>query len=63
MDVERIVLYETSQRKTNIVWLHLHMGSKSKQVNEHNKKETELQIQRTSRWLSERMGMEKKINR
>ena len=42
MDIESIMLSETSQmRKTNTIWFHLYVESK-KQMNKYNKTETEL---------------------
>ena len=42
MDLENIMLSETSQRKTNTVWYNLYMESKNiKLTSEYNKKETD----------------------
>ena len=45
MDLESIMLSEISQRKTNTVSYYLHVESKKiKQMNVHNKTETNSQI-------------------
>ena len=53
-DMEGIMLSEISQTETYTVWFHLYVESnKIKQIHKCNKAETELQIQRTNRWLPE----------
>ena len=48
MNLEGITLSEISQAETNTVWFHLYVESK-KQMNKHNKTETDLQIQVVAR--------------
>ena len=45
---------EISQGKTNTVCFHLHVESKKQ--NKYNYPETESQIERTNRWLTEENG-------
>ena len=40
MDLEGIMLSEISHRKTNTVWYHLHVGSKTGEYNNNLKKQT-----------------------
>ena len=42
MNLEGTTLHETSQTKTNIIWIHLHVESKKQTMNKSNKTETEL---------------------
>ena len=49
------MLSKISQRKPNTEWFHLYVEyKKTKQMNKHNKTETESKIQRTNWWLPER---------
>lgn len=52
IDLEDI-LSKRNQRKTNPVWFHLYVKSQNK-ANEQIDNNTELQMQRTSKWLPER---------
>lgn len=51
MDLEDIVLSETSQRKTYLYVSSYPWNLKIKQNSEHNKVETNSQIKRTNQWL------------
>ena len=42
---------EMRQRKTNTLWLYLHVELKKNKRSEHKKTETKLSIQRINRWL------------
>ena len=44
MDLKSITLSDISQRKTNIVWYHLHVESKKYNKLVNNKKEADSQI-------------------
>ena len=50
MDLEDIILSEVSQTKTNAVCYHVYIGSKN-EMNDHNKTETDSQMQRTNQQL------------
>ena len=54
---EIIMLSEISQRKASTVCFHLYVESKQKKTNEHNKTETDSQMQRANQWLSVEKGV------
>ena len=53
MDLEGVVLSETRQGKTNVVWSHIYVRSKNKQGGKQSKMKADLSIQRTCGWLPE----------
>ena len=58
MDLEGIMLSEISQTEKDKYCMISHISGiqKTKEMNTYNKTETELQIQRTNRWLTEHQG-------
>ena len=55
MDLEGIMLSETSQRRTNTAYF-TSMWNLQNKINKQNKMKTDLQIQRTNGWLPEDKG-------
>lgn len=56
-DLEAITLSGNKSDRENIIWFHLQVEQKKmKQLNKHNKTETDLQIQGTNRCFPEGLG-------
>ena len=61
MNLEKIILSEVSQKKTN-TWYHLHMESKKIYTNEFIYKiETDSQTQKTNMITKEEVGVREKL--
>ena len=61
MNLEKIILSEVSQKKTN-TWYHLHMESKNIYTNEFIYKiETDSQTQKTNMITNEEVGVREKL--